>query len=235
MPTGGCDLQCAASQRLPVHVREVSIVPRWMRRRRSIAVRVDSRAKRRRIVQGRNRLIEGADGVQLQPFNDRSFRAIRTRQEQAIEALPARGGSNRKNPSGGVNAAVERQLAEQQHIVDMTSRQDTARRQYPEGNRQVERGACLADVGRRQVDRDAVFREFKPGISNRAADAIATFTDGGIRKADHREARKSERNVHFHIHGRGFDAEHRRRPHARKHRIDRDASGTTTGFIGDFE
>ena len=87
-------------------------------------------------------------------------------------------------------------------VGDVTvGRQDTQR------DRQVEQRAALADVGRRQIDRDPVRGEFEPRVADGAAHAIAAFTHGGVGQPDHRERRHAERHVDLDLHERGFDAE----------------------------
>ena len=87
----------------------------------------------------------------------------------------------------------------------------------PEGDRQVERRAGLADVGWREVDGDAMRREFEAGVPDRAADAVAALADARVRQAHHGERGQAERHVHLDVHGARLDAEDRRRPYARQH------------------
>ena len=95
---------------------------------------------------------------------------------------------------------------------------DALRREDAERDRQIERRAGLADVGRRQVDGDAVRRKLEAGVADRAAHAIAALAHAGVGQADHRERRQAERHVHLHMDRAGFDAEERRRSAGRRAR-----------------
>ena len=61
--------------------------------------------------------------------------------------------------------------------------------QKGQGDGQVERGALLAQVGRRQVDGDAPRRELVGGVDDRRAHALAALLDGGVGQADDAEGR----------------------------------------------
>ena len=103
---------------------------------------------------------------------------------------PPRGRRNWQDAARGLNAAVERQLSENQDVVDVAPRDDARRREYAERDRQVEGRSRLAHVGGREIDRDAVDRKFVAGVADGAADAIAALTYARIRKAHHRERRQ---------------------------------------------
>ena len=93
----------------------------------------------------------------------------------------------------------------------------TGRREDAERDRQVERRARFADVGRREVDGDAVRREFEAGVADGAADAIAALADARVRQAHHRERGQAERHVDLDVHRARLDAEDRGGPHTRQH------------------
>ena len=94
---------------------------------------------------------------------------------------------------------------------------DALRGEDAERDRQVERRAGLAHVGRRQVDRDAVRRKLEAGVADRAPDAVAALAHAGVRQADHREDRQAERHVDFDVDGAGLDAEDGGGAKAREH------------------
>jgi hypothetical protein len=73
-----------------------------------------------------------------------------------------------------------------------------AGRQYAEGDREVEAARILRQVGRRQVDRDAlVGREVEAGVLDRAADPLARLLDLDVGQSDQRETRQSVRQMHL--------------------------------------
>ena len=60
-------------------------------------------------------------------------------------------------------------------------------RQDPERDREIERGAGLAQLGRGEVDRDPPRRVAEAGVADRAADPLAGLLERRVSKADDRE------------------------------------------------
>jgi hypothetical protein len=94
---------------------------------------------------------------------------------------------------------------------------DALRGENAERNRQIEGGTRLAYIGRRQVHRDTMGRELETGVADRAAHAVAAFSNTRIRQSHHRECWQAEGHVHFHMDRTGFDAEESRRTQACEH------------------
>jgi hypothetical protein len=94
-----------------------------------------------------------------------------------------------------VDRSVERQLAEEHDLGNMPALDGTGRRQDAERDREIERGAGLADIGRREVDGDPVRRELEPRVADRAADTIAALAHTRVGQAHHREHRHAEGHV----------------------------------------
>jgi hypothetical protein len=113
------------------------------------------------------RVGERADDADLEAIYDRRFRSILRREKQPGETKSFGGNRDRKYSSNRVDAAVERQLAEDERVFERPGCQLSRGREDPERNWKVERGACLPDVCRREVDRDAVMRELETGIPDR--------------------------------------------------------------------
>jgi len=77
----------------------------------------------------------------------------------------------------------------------------SARGQDAKRDRQVEAARVLGQVGRRQVDRDAlVAREFEAGILDRRAHPLARFLDLGVGQPDQREAGQAVGQMHLDLH-----------------------------------
>ena len=57
----------------------------------------------------------------------------------------------------------------------------------PDRDREVERGAGLAQVGRGEVDGDPARRMAEPGVADRAADPLAGLLERGVGEPDDRE------------------------------------------------
>ncbi len=117
-------------------------------------------------------------------------------------------------------------------VGDVPARDETRRRKDAQRDRQVERRSGLADVGRAEVDGDAVRRELEAGVADRAADAVAALPHAGVRQADHPKAGQAERHVHFDLDRTGLDAEHRGGAHAREHASTRCKAVRTARITG---
>ena len=114
--------------------------------------------------------------------------------------------------------SVERQLAEHDELGDVPPFDDALCGEDTERDRQVERRAGLAHVGRREVDGDAVRRELEPGIADGTAHAVAALAHARVGQADHRESRQAERHIDLDVDGRGVDAKQRGGPQTCEHR-----------------
>ena len=80
----------------------------------------------------------------------------------------------------------------------------------PIGDGQVERGTRLAQIGRREVDRDPAGRERETAVADRAADPLASLLERGIRQADDREPGQARRDVDLDPDDPAVDAVERR-------------------------
>ena len=90
-------------------------------------------------------------------------------------------------PGHRPDLAAQRQLADERRAARRGP--DLLRpEQDPERDREVERRAGLALLGRREVDRDPARRVDEAGVPDRAADALASLLERGVGQADDREA-----------------------------------------------
>ena len=89
--------------------------------------------------------------------------------------------------------------------------------QHAERDGQIERRSGLADVGRREIHRDAVGRELEAGIPDRASHAVAALADARVRQSHHLKCGQAKRDIHLHLDETGLDPEYRGGPHAGKH------------------
>ena len=79
----------------------------------------------------------------------------------------------------------------------MVERRDLAHRaQNPHGHRQIEAGALLAHVGRREIDGHGLIRIAEAGIDERGFDALTAFAHRRIRHPDHNEVARRAGRVH---------------------------------------
>jgi hypothetical protein len=82
----------------------------------------------------------------------------------------------------------------------------TAGKQNANGNSQIKRTATLAQVGRREIDRDTASRPGVASCTNGGAYALARLAYRGVRKANNSRCRNPRGNVDFDLNGNPFDA-----------------------------
>ena len=148
------------------------------------------------------------DGADLQA---RRPRTPRRRSAAAAAAAAARAAAPRRRSAARRGCAL---IAPSSESSPSTTVSSIARRverpgrgEQAERDRQIERRARLAHVGRRQVDGDAVRRKLEAGVPDRRAHAVAALAHGRVGQPDHREVGQPERHVHFDVHRIGVDAE----------------------------
>ena len=168
-------------------------------------------------IQRLHSLDERIDRQHLQTLDDGRLRCIRARQQNRHLALAPRGDRHRQHAANRLNRSVERQLAEQDDAVDQARLDNAARRKHAKRDREVVGRPGLANVGRRQVDGDAMPRKLESRIADGRPNAIPAFADAGVRKTDHRENGKPEGDVDLDDDGQRLDAEDRRASKAGEH------------------
>ena len=214
VPSGRGNLERAAGETLTAHVGEVWLVAR----RRGTGRGTRQPVGGRRVVQHPHGFGQGRDRPYAQPCDDSGFRRVRRRQQERRGALGARGHRDRKHAAGSLDRAVEGELPEQHHVFHGPALDHARGGEHAQSNRQVERGASLPHVGRRQVHRDAFGGKLEAAVADGRAHAIAALPHAGVGQADHREHREPERDVDFDVDRDGLDAENRGRPDAGQHR-----------------
>ena len=82
--------------------------------------------------------------------------------------------------------------------------------QNAQGDGQIERGGLLGQIGRGQVDDDAVLRPLEAGVDDRPLDAVRAFLDGRLGQADQNGFRQpGGRDVDLDLDRQGVDAQQR--------------------------
>ena len=201
---------------LPAHVGEVRargrLPARGDGRRRATAATSGGRSARRRPRRA-SRTGDHRRAARRPPPRARWRRAAGSRRRP--RAAPRPRPAARRASAGCRRRATARRAAR----TSSTSRRSTTpvAARTPSAIGRSNDDARLADVGRRQVDGDAVRRELEPGVADRAAHAVAALAHARVGQADHRERRQAERDVHLDVHGAGVDAEDRRGPQAGEH------------------
>jgi hypothetical protein len=128
------------------------------------------------------------------------------------------GRGDRQDAARGLDAAVKRQLAEQQHLGDVSPCDVSGCGENAERDGKIERGPGLADVGRCEIHGDSMRRELEPRVPDRAPYAVAAFSHARIRESHHLKRGQAKRDVDLHVHEARVYPEHRRGPHGRQHR-----------------
>ena len=141
------------------------------------------------------------------------------------DPLPFRRRRNRQHAPRRVNRSVQRELAEKHQIRNVPPLDHALRGQDAERDRQIERRAHFAHIGRRQVHGDAMRGKLEAGIADGAPDAVAAFAHARVGQADHLEAGHPERHVDLDVYGAGLDAKERGGAQPGKH----PASGAANG------
>ena len=111
-----------------------------------------------------------------------------------------------RTPATGGDGAVEGKFAERDEIAELVAGHGADRRHQRERDRQVVVAAFLRQVGRREIDDDALRRQRQAGRMERGADALAAFADRLVGQADDDEDRHARRDLHLDVDGNRLDA-----------------------------
>jgi len=146
--------------------------------------------------------IGGICGVEAAP------RGLAAAYRGADHAAPCRAGGDcrRQHAGNAAERAVERQLAQHDVARDGFARHHAHGREKAEGDRQVVVAALLGEVGRREVDGDALRRQGKAEGAESSAHALAAFAHRLVCQADHDEGKLARRHQHLHVDRQHVDA-----------------------------
>ena len=109
----------------------------------------------------------------------------------------ARGGQHhRQHARHRAQSARQGQLAHEQRLAQQVGLDLAVGRQHGHGDGQVEVGAALGQVGRREQDRDPLgARPLQPAVDHGHPAPLARLVDGDVGAADHRRADHAARDV----------------------------------------
>ena len=199
------DLQRAPRHLLPAHVAEIG--QRRLRRGGGSAPSDD-------------RAIQTSASPRRRPTSSPRCRGACTSHPPTTAASPAfSGGTTSRRTSLRARPGGDRQHAAHrpQRCRRAPARRRTAsppgplassrpgRAQHADGDRHVEGGAVLAQVGGRQVDGDPARRQLEAAVLQRAADAHAPLAHARVGQPDDVAAGQPDRDVDLDVDGRGFD------------------------------
>jgi hypothetical protein len=163
-------------------------------------------------------LSQGSDGDDIQSVDDGTFLGIRDRHNQAAHSLLAGSQGHRENALRRADGPVECQFAGRSKRGKTGRRELSAGAEQSQGDGQVERGGLFRQIGRRQVDDDAVDGPRISAVDKRPLDAVHAFFDSRFGEADkYRLWQRSRRNVDFDFHWLGFDSKERVRKKLGEH------------------
>ncbi len=182
---------CAAS---------ASIEPRVHAHRRERFRRIDQ-------IHGLRQRFHGED---VDAFDHGRLARVRLRHHHGLDPVLARRQRRRKRAAHRAHAAIERQFAQENILIEALAEKRSLAAQNPKRHRQIERRTFLANVGGRQIHGDALQGKIEAAILQRGLDAFAAFLHRDVRQAHDVEiARASRADVHLHLDQVGVDAKHR--------------------------
>src|SRR5581483_8357611 len=115
-----------------------------------------------------NGLRKGTDCVDLDPFDDGGFAGIGFRHHDTSDALFPGTDCGGERTSHRPHAAVERQFAEEELTIQRLAEKRALASQNAERHWQIKPGTFLANIGGREIDRDALWvGEFKAAVFQR--------------------------------------------------------------------
>ena len=158
--------------------------------------------------QTRDRLGERRRRKDLQTGHERRFGGVGGRQEQPAHSAPPQAFGQRQRAGHGAKTAVQAQFAHRRQgtatvaaVLDLSGREKKGER-----DGQVEGGAFFAQVGRREIDRDAARRELEARVDDRRAHALAALLHRGVREPDDAERRRRGDDVGLDLDGASVKA-----------------------------
>ena len=205
---GAGDFEGALGGLLPADVAHVHGILRGVGQHRA---RVHAHGRERfRHVDEVHGLRQIAHGEHVDPLDDRGLARIGFRHDHGLDLVLARRQRRRERAAHRAHLPVERKLAEKNVLVEPLAEERALAAQNRKRHREIEGRAFLANVGGRQIDRDALKRKIVAAIFQRGLDAFAAFLHGDVGQADDIEiAGLARADVHLHFHEVGVDAKHR--------------------------
>src|SRR5262249_35882364 len=138
------------------------------------------RRGRRVGIEQRDDLAQVFDGITVRLTDDRGLARVLRRQQQTFYPPAFRGHGNRQRPAHRTHAPVQRQLADQQNVIQIFAPQISVRAQNAHGYWQVEGRAFLLHVRRGPVDGRFMNGEEEAAVGDRRANSLAAFAHGQV-------------------------------------------------------
>ncbi len=139
-----------------------------------------------------------ADRDDVDIGHERRFRGVDFGDKDPLQTAFAGQRRQRQDAFRVAGGAVQRQLAHEERPFQPVGPDLVGGRQHADGNGQVIRRAFLTQIGRGEVDGDAlVAGELQPAVLNGGVDPVAALADGRIRQPDEREVRLAADDIDF--------------------------------------
>ena len=206
------DLECPARHRLTDHVREIGSAlgsgGAGILRRTVAGTGVHAIDGRFLAREGGRRLAEGTNRDHPDPGHHARLVPVVERSDDPRDPKGPRQDRLGEGPPDRANRAVEREFPGDDPPAQRLSRQDALGGQYRQGDRQVEKGAVLPQIGRGKVDGDLPAGEGESGVAHGGADPVVAFPDRASREAHDRVGGQPVGDVGLDFHGNRVDSEH---------------------------
>ncbi len=145
-----------------------------------------------------HQLAEVAHGIDGHAGHEGRFRGIIGGHKDMLQPFGAGQGGQRQDALGVAGGAVQRQLADEDGLFQFVGPNLAGGSQHADGNGQVVSRAFLAQIGRGQIDGQAVVGgEAQAAVLDGGIDAVAALANGRIGQADQREVRRAADNIDF--------------------------------------
>ena len=212
MGTRRRDLEGPARHRLTDHVRKVGSAfgsgGASVLRRAVPGIGVSAIAGRFLAREGGRRLAEGTDRDHPDSGHQSRLVPVVEGSDDPRNLKVLREDRLGKGPADRTNRSVEGKFPRDHPPGQRLSRQDALCGQNRQGDRQVEKGTVLPQIGRRKVDGDLPAGEGESGIAHGGADPVVAFPDRTSGEPHDGVGGQPVGDVGFDFHGNRVDPEH---------------------------
>ena len=166
-----------------------------------------------------------AHGINVDPLDQGRLRRVAGRHKEPLVSPLGGHARHRQDAVDVAHAAIQAELAQNQRVVHV-AKDLVGGGQDAHGDGQVVGRPLLAQVGRGEVDGEAVRRVIEPAVGKRGAHPFATLAYGNIGQADQRHLFQAAGNIHLDVNGLGIEADDGTTVHFGKHGSPHSGSNT---------
>ena len=153
---------------------------------------------------------QGFDAEYARSLHHRRFASVGFGDDQILYSALSRGECGRQCTTHRTHTAIKRKLAEDNIRVELLSEKCSLAAEKSQCHRQIERGAFLADVRRREIHSyDLIGGIVEAAVAKRRLDSLAAFAHGVIGEPNHVEhAGLAGTHVHLSLDKVGVNPKH---------------------------